>query len=111
MLDWVKILMHLKWLDGKKSYFYCQHHFQIPHQPKLLTMKNTRIMKKSFRLALYGGLFVVSAAMLSACGETETTTETTDTVVTEPAPVVIDTAVIDTGRHIMDPKKPEGESQ
>ena len=71
-------------------------------------MKNTRILRNSFRLAVYGGLFVLTTAMLSSCGESETKTETTDTVVTEPAPVIDTTTVIDTtGRAIMDPKKPE----
>ena len=79
-------------------------------------MKNTRIIKNSFRLALFGGLFVVATVMLSACGESATTTETTDTVVTEPAPVIdtvavpVDTAATDTGRAIMDPKKPEADN-
>jgi hypothetical protein len=78
-------------------------------------MKNVKnLLKNSFRLAFFGGMFVVASVMLSACGESTSETTTTDTVTTEPAPVidtttpvVIDTAATDSGRAIMDPKKPE----
>ena len=74
-------------------------------------MKNTKfILKNGFRLALFGGMFVVASVMLSACGESSTSTTTTDTVtapVIDTVPAVVDSAASDSGRGaIMDPKNP-----